>query len=134
MEMVRRLYVQNAAFEYYCMGYYVHSCQKMRYKGQYFPSFLLCPESYCFIPIEVCRPKLDANRYARLNDEPTDPEQVETWFDKSLILFQRQLMPYPIFKAICGADQDPKVKEYASFVGLAVVSRMALFLTAETDD
>lgn len=134
MEMVRRLYVQNAAFEYYCMGYYVHSCQKMRYKGQYFPSFLLCPESYCFVPIEVCRPKLDANRYARLNDEPTDPEQVETWFDKSRILFQRQLMPYTIFKAICGADQDPKVKEYAGFVGLAVASRMALFLTAETDD
>ena len=133
LTMVRQLYTNNSAFKYYCMGYYVHSCQKMRYKGQYSPSFLLCPESYCFIPIERCRPKLDANRYARLNDEPTEQERVETWFNNSIILFQRTLMPYAVFKGICGPGQDPQVKEYAGFVGPKVSSRMALFLSGRAD-
>lgn len=134
LAMVRQLYINNSAFKYYCMGYYVHSCQKMRYKGQYFPSFLLCPESYCFVPIEVCRPKLDANKYARLNNDVTEPERVETWFNNSIILFQRMLMPYAIFKEMCGTSQDPKVKEYASFVGPNVSSRMALFLSGRAEN
>ena len=33
----------NAQLKYYYMGYYIHSCVKMRYKGQYKPSELLCP-------------------------------------------------------------------------------------------
>lgn len=31
--------------EYY-MGFYIHSCPKMRYKGKLYPSYLLCPEVY----------------------------------------------------------------------------------------
>lgn len=31
--------------EYY-MGFYIHSCPKMRYKGKLQPSYLLCPEIY----------------------------------------------------------------------------------------
>lgn len=30
------------------MGFYVHSCQKMKYKGEYSPSYLLEPVSYTF--------------------------------------------------------------------------------------
>ena len=110
------------------MGYYVHECQKMRYKGQYYPSYLLCPESYRFIPIETCRPKLDASRYARLNDEATLPEDVSTWLDKSLVLFQRTLMPYGVYKMLAGTKEDAKVTEYARFVGPSVAPRMALVL------
>ena len=32
-------------YRYYYMGYYIHSCVKMRYKGAYAPSYLLDPES-----------------------------------------------------------------------------------------
>ncbi|THH12257.1 hypothetical protein EW145_g155 [Phellinidium pouzarii] len=46
------------------MGYYVHSCQKMRYKAEYSPSFLLDPEEYTWYPLKACLPLLDANRYA----------------------------------------------------------------------
>lgn len=31
--------------EYY-MGFYIHTCPKMRYKGKLHPSYLLCPEIY----------------------------------------------------------------------------------------
>lgn len=36
--------------EYY-MGFYIHSCPKMRYKGKLQPSFLLCPEVYTWHPL-----------------------------------------------------------------------------------
>ncbi|PVF91857.1 hypothetical protein CPB86DRAFT_745086 [Serendipita vermifera] len=46
------------------LGFYVHSCQKMRYKGDYSPSFLLDPESNEWYPLEQCKPLLDKHRYA----------------------------------------------------------------------
>ncbi|KAK0491001.1 arginine-tRNA-protein transferase [Armillaria novae-zelandiae] len=62
---------------YLYLGYYIHSCQKMRYKGQYSPSFLVDPETYEWCPFEQCSALLDANRYACFScpshstDEPT---------------------------------------------------------------
>ncbi|KAK0486940.1 arginine-tRNA-protein transferase [Armillaria luteobubalina] len=49
---------------YLYLGYYIHSCQKMRYKGQYSPSFLVDPETYEWYPYGQCTSLLDANRYA----------------------------------------------------------------------
>ena len=130
LELTRQMYLKEPQnFHYYCMGYYVHACQKMRYKGQYYPSYLLCPESYQFIPIETCRPKLDASRYARLNDEATPPEDVTTWVDKTLVLFERTIMPYTIYQTIIGSGKDAKVTEYARFVGPSVAPRMVLILS-----
>lgn len=53
------------------MGFYIHSCPKMRYKGKYKPSYLLCPETYEWIPIELATPKLDRVKYSRLTDNPS---------------------------------------------------------------
>lgn len=129
VELTRIMYRGDPTnFLYYCMGYYVHDCQKMRYKGQYYPSYLLCPESYQFIPIEKCRPKLDISRYARLNDEDTPPEDVTTWLDRCLVLFERTIMPYAIYKSLVGTKEDRKVTEYARFVGPSVATRMVLVL------
>ena len=129
LELTRKLYLGDPDhFLYYCMGYYVHECQKMCYKGQYYPSYLLCPESYQFIPIETCRPKLDASRYARLNDETTPPEDVTTWLDRSLVLSERTIMPYAIYKSLVGTKEEAKVTEYAHFVGPSVATRMVLVL------
>uniref|UniRef100_A0A0W0FCF3 arginyltransferase n=1 Tax=Moniliophthora roreri TaxID=221103 RepID=A0A0W0FCF3_MONRR len=46
------------------LGFYIHSCQKMRYKGDYQPSFLCDPESYEWYPLEKYTPLLNENRYA----------------------------------------------------------------------
>ena len=45
-------------------GFYIHSCSKMRYKGEYAPSFLADPEDYTWHPLEECKPLLDRYRYA----------------------------------------------------------------------
>jgi len=48
------------------MGYYIHSCSKMRYKGAYRPSELLCPETKEWFPLDACVPLLDATPYVAL--------------------------------------------------------------------
>ncbi|PAV21201.1 arginine-trna- transferase 1 [Pyrrhoderma noxium] len=49
---------------YLYMGYYIHSCQKMRYKGDYSPSFLLDPETYSWFPLKDCIKLLEQYTYA----------------------------------------------------------------------
>lgn len=51
------------------MGFYIHSCPKMRYKGKLNPSDLLCPETYVWLPIGQCLGKLDLSKYSRLNED-----------------------------------------------------------------
>ncbi|EPQ59316.1 hypothetical protein GLOTRDRAFT_125622 [Gloeophyllum trabeum ATCC 11539] len=46
------------------MGFYIHSCQKMRYKGEYSPSYLLDPEDYTWYPLSNCIPLLEGKKYA----------------------------------------------------------------------
>ncbi|KAL3311046.1 Arginyl-tRNA--protein transferase 1 [Cichlidogyrus casuarinus] len=86
IEFVRELarkYGKNepryANFKQYCMGYYIHSCVKMRYKGRYKPSFLSCPETYRQVPIADCIKMLEKNgKYSRFSDVgATDPDSIE---------------------------------------------------------
>ncbi|KAF9469094.1 arginine-tRNA-protein transferase [Collybia nuda] len=46
------------------MGFYIHSCQKMRYKGEYSPSYLADPETYEWFPLTTCVMGLEMYRYA----------------------------------------------------------------------
>lgn len=45
------------------IGFYIHSCPKMRYKGDYSPSYLLDPEDYTWAPLDACRLLLDRYHY-----------------------------------------------------------------------
>lgn len=42
----------EGGYQYYYMGYYIHSCTKMRYKGDYKPQYVLDPESYTWNPLD----------------------------------------------------------------------------------
>jgi hypothetical protein len=54
----------EGGYQYYYMGYYIHSCAKMRYKGEYKPSYLLDPETYEWNPLDgELRQLLDAQAY-----------------------------------------------------------------------
>eukprot|EP01032_Pedospumella_encystans_P011353 gene11353-13204_t len=53
-------YCKSKALEYYFMGFYIHTCEKMRYKGEYKPSELLCPTSLQWYPLNpYCSEILD---------------------------------------------------------------------------
>ncbi|XP_070637060.1 arginyl-tRNA--protein transferase 1 isoform X4 [Bos indicus] len=66
----RQLHEKTPQLSYYYMGFYIHSCPKMKYKGQYRPSDLLCPETYVWVPIEQCLPSLEKSKYCRFNQDP----------------------------------------------------------------
>ncbi|KAF8914574.1 arginine-tRNA-protein transferase [Mucidula mucida] len=63
------------------LGYYVHSCQKMRYKGEYSPSFLADPETFEWYALEKYKSLLDSNRYTCFSqpehstNEPVSPDK-----------------------------------------------------------
>lgn len=56
------------SLQYYYLGYYIHSCNKMRYKAAYRPSELLCPLRYQWVSFDIARPLLDRKRYVVLSD------------------------------------------------------------------
>lgn len=56
------------SLQYYYLGYYIHSCSKMRYKAAYHPSELLCPLRYQWVPFDIARPLLDRKKYVVLTD------------------------------------------------------------------
>ncbi|KAJ7179174.1 arginine-tRNA-protein transferase [Mycena filopes] len=64
------------------MGYYIHSCPKMKYKGDYHPSYLADPETYVWFPLKECLPLLEQNRYACFSEpdhstaEPSSSMQI----------------------------------------------------------
>jgi hypothetical protein len=61
-------------FKFYYMGYYVHSCPKMRYKAEYAPSDLRCPVTGAWVPLTAesgVLAKLDADHRGALADDAT---------------------------------------------------------------
>jgi arginine-tRNA-protein transferase len=56
------------------IGFYIHTCPKMNYKGQYHPSDLLDPVDYQWHPIEQFRKKFDQEKlsFVTFNDKKRD--------------------------------------------------------------
>nr|XP_042711265.1 arginyl-tRNA--protein transferase 1 isoform X10 [Chrysemys picta bellii] len=125
----RRLHEKASELCYYYMGFYIHSCPKMRYKGQYRPSDLLCPETYVWVPIEQCLPTLEHSKYCRFNQ---DLKAVDEGCIKELgrvrVLHKRIVMPYSMYKKRRkGPSDEASVQQYASLVGQTCSERMLLF-------
>lgn len=105
LALTRELQQKIPSLRWYYMGFYIHSCPKMRYKGNYSPSFLLCPETYIWVPIEKAVPKLDIAKYCRFNDDPSavdengdvDLKQVSYKCGNHLNIFQTTHL------SVCGA-------------------------------
>lgn len=61
----------------------MHSCRKMRYKGQFIQSYLACPETFTWHKIEKCIELIEKNKYSRFSlpsetesDQFTDLDEV----------------------------------------------------------
>ena len=133
--MVRKLRCSKPDFQYYCMGYYIHRNPKMDYKGRFYPSYLLCPDSYHFVPIETAIPKLDTAKYCCLTEKSWQQERVLSFLGGVQIMYAKQVIPYKLFRGYYGRMKDRIVVEYASLVGEAVSHSMLLYMTlSETED
>ncbi|MGH0115836.1 UNVERIFIED_CONTAM: hypothetical protein FKN15_054192 [Acipenser sinensis] len=97
--------------------------------GQYRPSDLLCPETYVWVPIERCLPKLDLTRYSRFNETPeaVDVSRVKE-LGKVLVLHKRTVMPYLLYaRKRTGPSDEETVLQYAGLVGQQCAERMLLY-------
>lgn len=65
---VKENQVHCPSLQYYYLGYYIHSCSKMRYKAAYRPSELLCPLRYRWVSFDNAKPLLDRKPYVVLSD------------------------------------------------------------------
>jgi hypothetical protein len=64
-------WVQAAArisprLRFYYMGFYIHTCRKMRYKADYSPSDVLCPVTGQWVSLASAVPRLTAAPYSLL--------------------------------------------------------------------
>ncbi|KAL6526842.1 hypothetical protein OROGR_015932 [Orobanche gracilis] len=64
------------SLQFYYLGYYIHSCSKMRYKAAYRPSELLCPLRFQWVPYDIAKPLLDRRKYVVLSDHDTLQNEV----------------------------------------------------------
>lgn len=80
---------------YYYLGYYIESCQKMRYKAEYKPSQLLCPKYYQWVDATVAIAKLQQTpRHVCSLIDTTATEEHETALKndrESMALHQLQM-------------------------------------------
>jgi arginine-tRNA-protein transferase len=66
----------EGGYDYYYMGYYIHQCVKMRYKGDYKPQFVLDPETYEWNPLEgELRELLECHKFVSLSREHQDQSE-----------------------------------------------------------
>lgn len=90
----------------------------MRYKGKWSPSYLLCPETYTWIPIEKCISLLDTNKYSRLN-ENIDAFDENLPHDEDLnsvsVVYNNTLMRFKTFER-----QYPEGKNLFNKIGILV--------------
>ncbi|KAI5642164.1 arginyl-tRNA--protein transferase 1 [Phthorimaea operculella] len=120
--------------KYYYMGYYIHSCRKMRYKGNFHPSDLLCPETYKWFPLKDCIPKLEASPYSRLDP---DIDSVDENYPNSDALnyipvwVKGVVMPYKMYKRKCAGknkDRGEELLEYVRLVGRKSAKSLVLVM------
>jgi arginine-tRNA-protein transferase len=127
--MVQEFYLQNPEMQYYYMGFYVQSCPKMNYKSKYSASKLLCPETYTYISIDKCIPKLKASAYCRLADDDTDKDP-HTQYDMGCVpvFADSTAMLYSTYATLHGDQARELLKEYIELVGTNIAFSMTLYL------
>ncbi|CAM4727915.1 unnamed protein product [Leuciscus chuanchicus] len=125
----RQLQKQSPKLAYYYLGFYVHSCPKMRYKGQYRPSDLLCPETYAWVSIERCISRLEMSAYSRLNENAQAGDALALKdLSRALVLHRRTVMPYAAYaRKRKGSNDEKEVEQYASLVGQSCAERILLY-------
>lgn len=66
----------EGGYEYYYMGFYIHDCVKMKYKGEYNPQFVLDPERYQWNVLdESFKKKLTQQKYVTLSFQQDKDER-----------------------------------------------------------
>lgn len=116
---------------FYYMGFYIHTCVKMRYKGQFEPSYLLCPEVSTWHPIDKARVQLDAKPYSRLEERSNiEDEDAKVGLKDVMVLHRRAALMFVVYDALRfrrRPEEAMEVLEYARHIGKKCVGRTLLY-------
>lgn len=129
----QELHQELPDLQYYYMGFYIHSCPKMRYKAKLAASYLLCPEVYTWHRIdEALLKRLDENKYVLFNEDPSakDVDEV-TQDDLKRILMYNNGQPIVLEQYLrkCNdATVFVRAHQYAKYVGRKCARRIVLYL------
>ncbi|XP_014102049.1 arginyl-tRNA--protein transferase 1 isoform X4 [Bactrocera oleae] len=129
IDLVQQLADKVPALKYYYMGFYIHSCPKMRYKGRLTPSYLLCPEVYTWhLLTDEIRDKLNQNKYQRFNENAVAKDAddfQESDLNKVVLLYDNTYLTYRQYIQITGDNDDRDlIIEYGKLVGKSLAHRM----------
>ncbi|XP_052839845.1 arginyl-tRNA--protein transferase 1 isoform X1 [Drosophila gunungcola] len=130
IDLVQSIAENVPALKYYYMGFYIHSCPKMRYKGKLSASYLLCPETYEWLPLtDAIRSKLDEQKYQRLNLDAAARDVNEFLMEHldevMLLLDAKTCADYKHYVQLRGPDTDvDTIIEYSKLVGKVCAHRM----------
>lgn len=118
---------------YYYMGFYIHSCPKMRYKAKLTASYLLCPEVYTWHKIdEALMRLLDESKYARFNEDLTAQDDNDvTQEDLKRITMYNNGQPIPLEQYLRKCKDSTifvRAHQYAKYVGRKCARRIVLYL------
>ena len=109
VQLTQQLHLRFPQLAWYYMGYYIHTCQKMRYKSRFSPSFLLCPSSYKWWPVQGCSKQLDSDKYcefgAQDGAEEDGAEVTAAQLDTLKVLYERKLYMYGQYRTFCSDDE-----------------------------
>lgn len=69
---------KEAGYKWWYAGFYIHSCVKMRYKGDYSPQYILDPMSYAWDLLDdEVKKKLDTSKYVSLSGDRSEPQGID---------------------------------------------------------
>jgi len=147
ISLVREMHEAGAPrMNFLYMGFYIHSCQKMRYKGEYSPSYLADPETYDWFLLSSCLPLLETNRcavfshpersLAGLPDEEEDTPELppldEDDLDQILVVSDvrdNTILTVPINTTAYWEYEDIRYEVLACVHGLGVATAKDVLLT-----
>lgn len=67
---VQKMHTQCPSLAHYYLGFYIHTCPKMKYKAAYSPSELLCPLRLRWVPYSSAIQRLEKCSAVALSDPP----------------------------------------------------------------
>ncbi|EFO22213.2 arginine-tRNA-protein transferase [Loa loa] len=118
---------ERPQLHYYYMGFYIHSCQKMRYKQRFHPSDLLCDRSFTWVPLEKCLEMIE--RYGERIEAfaPDAPIAEKCPVESVRCLYKMNIFPYQILLTLPDfKETETFMEEYTRIVG-PVAREMLLY-------
>ena len=125
-----KLRITAPDLKYYYLGFYIHSCPKMKYKGGYRPSQLCDAVSHVWVPLEECLPLLDQAKFTRFEKDAAGQAKPESEYKPESfdlgdvqIMFKGNVVP---FRRLKSDRLEVLLKGYVKRVGPVLAKRIVL--------